>query len=48
VLNKQKKSSRLLHAQLFLRGTNILPGIKNSYLSEPSSTRLRTTGLDGT
>jgi len=30
----------------FLPGTNFLPGIQNSSLSEPSGFHLRTTGLD--
>jgi len=35
------------HPQLFLPGTNFLPGIKNSSLSEPSGSRLRTTASEG-
>jgi len=39
------KHLRFFHPQLFLPGTNFLPAIKNSSLSEPSGSRLRTTEL---
>ena len=50
VLNKQTTKLSFIHQLLFfpqsLPGTNFLPEIKNSTLSEPSGTRLITTGLD--
>jgi len=52
VMNKQiSKIFDFFHPQLFflqsLPGTNFPPELKNSTLSEPSGTRLSTTGLDG-
>ena len=38
------KNLRIFHPQLFLPGTNFLPTIRNSSLSEPSGSRLKTTG----